>query len=140
MLFMTKGCELVGDSVSETSFDKTIQNVKDADVLIFAGGISSSLEGEEMSVKVDGFRQGDRTNLELPVVQQRLLRELKKLDKPLIFVHCSGSALAINLAEQQGGCHCTGMVRRTGGRNSRCRRFVRRLQPGGAVTRDFLQI
>lgn len=96
-----KGCELVGDSISEIGFDNTVQKVRDADVLIFAGGISPSLEGEEMSVKVDGFRQGDRTNLELPATQQRLLRELKKLNKPLIYVQCSGSALAINLAEEQ---------------------------------------
>jgi len=96
-----KGCELVGDSVSKAGFDETVQNVKDADVLIFAGGISPSLEGEEMSVNVAGFRQGDRTNLELPVVHPRPLRELKKLNKPLIYVQCSGSALAINLAEEQ---------------------------------------
>ncbi|MEN6454419.1 MAG: glycoside hydrolase family 3 C-terminal domain-containing protein [Prolixibacteraceae bacterium] len=96
-----KGCELVGDSISEIGFDNTVQKIRDADVLIFAGGISPSLEGEEMSVKVDGFRQGDRTNLELPATQQRLLRELKKLNKPLIYVQCSGSALAINLAEEQ---------------------------------------
>lgn len=81
-------------------FSKTIQLVKDADVVVFVGGISPDLEGEEMSVDVDGFKQGDRTNIELPAVQQRLLTELKKTNKPLIFVLCSGSAVALNWADK----------------------------------------
>jgi beta-glucosidase len=80
-------------------FSKTIQKVKDADVIVFVGGISPKLEGEEMSVAIDGFKQGDRTNIELPAVQQRLLAGLKKTGKPLIFVLCSGSAIALNWAE-----------------------------------------
>ncbi len=80
-------------------FSKTIQKVKDADAIVFVGGISSKLEGEEMSVAIDGFKQGDRTNIELPAVQQRLLAELKKTGKPLIFVLCSGSNIALNWTE-----------------------------------------
>ncbi len=81
-------------------FSKTIQKVKDADAIVFVGGISPDLEGEEMSVDVEGFKQGDRTNIELPAVQQRLLSELKKTNKPLIFVLCSGSAVALNWADK----------------------------------------
>ena len=39
-----------------------LQKVKDADIVIFAGGISPSLEGEEMGVNLPGFRKGDRTD------------------------------------------------------------------------------
>lgn len=81
-------------------FSKTIQKVKDADAIVFVGGISPDLEGEEMSVDVPGFKQGDRTDIELPAVQQRLMAELKKTGKPLIFVLCSGSAIALNWADK----------------------------------------
>jgi beta-glucosidase len=81
-------------------FSKTIQNVKDVDAIIFVGGISPLLEGEEMSVDIAGFKQGDRTDIELPAVQQRFLAELKKTNKPLIFVLCSGSAIALNWADK----------------------------------------
>ena len=69
--------------------------VADADVILFAGGISPSLEGEEMPVDLPGFRKGDRTNIELPKVQKEMLKALKQTGKPVIFVLCSGSAIAL---------------------------------------------
>lgn len=67
----------------------------DADIVIFAGGISPILEGEEMPVKVDGFKGGDRTTIELPKVQRDLIRRLKEEGKKVIFVNCSGGAIAM---------------------------------------------
>ncbi|MCM1489494.1 MAG: glycoside hydrolase family 3 C-terminal domain-containing protein [Muribaculum sp.] len=67
----------------------------DADVVIFAGGISAALEGEEMPVTVEGFRDGDRETIELPTVQRNLLAKLKKEGKKVVFVNCSGSAIAL---------------------------------------------
>jgi beta-glucosidase len=52
--------------------------VKDADVIIFAGGLSPSLEGEEMMVNAEGFKGGDKTSIDLPKVQRELLAELRK--------------------------------------------------------------
>lgn len=69
--------------------------VADADVILFAGGISSALEGEEMPVDLPGFRKGDRTNIDLPKVQKEMLKALKQTGKPVIFVLCSGSAIAL---------------------------------------------
>ncbi len=69
--------------------------VKDADVVIFAGGISPGLEGEEMPVSIPGFKGGDREYIELPNVQTRLLAELKKAGKKIVFVNYSGSAVAL---------------------------------------------
>ena len=63
--------------------------------VVFVGGISPALEGEEMPVNIEGFRGGDRTSIELPAVQRRLLRALKDAGKTVIFVNCSGSALAL---------------------------------------------
>jgi beta-glucosidase len=73
----------------------TAAKVKDADVIIFAGGLSPRLEGEEMPVLIDGFKRGDRTNIDLPKIQREMLKALKETGKPVIFVACTGSALAL---------------------------------------------
>lgn len=73
----------------------TIQaQVKDADALVFVGGISPRLEGEEMKVNVEGFSGGDRTSIALPKVQTELLKVLHGTGKPVVFVMMTGSALA----------------------------------------------
>lgn len=79
---------------------KSVERVKDADVVIFAGGISPGLEGEEMPVKIPGFRGGDRENIELPAVQTDLLKELKKAGKQIVFINFSGSAIALTREAQ----------------------------------------
>ncbi len=65
-----------------------------ADAVIFVGGISPQLEGEEMRVEYDGFNGGDRTRIELPAVQEKLLQALQATGRPIIFVLMSGSAIA----------------------------------------------
>ncbi len=76
------------------------QAVNNSDVIIFVGGITARLEGEEMPVEVEGFYKGDRTNLQLPRVQHELLRKLHETGKPVVFVLTSGSAMAINWEQQ----------------------------------------
>ena len=72
-----------------------MDKVKDADVIIFAGGISPQLEGEEMDVSVTGFKDGDRTDIELPAIQREVLSLLKNNGKKVVFINFSGSAMAI---------------------------------------------
>ena len=72
-----------------------VKRVMDADVILFAGGISPSLEGEEMPVEVPGFKGGDRTDIELPDVQRDLLKALKKAGKKVVFINYSGSAIGL---------------------------------------------
>ena len=79
----------------EVNLDKAVEKVKDADVVLFAGGISPSLEGEEMPVAVPGFKGGDRTDIELPAVQRNLLKALKKAGKKVVFINYSGSAIGL---------------------------------------------
>jgi beta-glucosidase len=78
-----------------TDFDAIADKVKDADVIIFAGGISPQLEGEEMPVNAPGFNGGDRTTILLPSVQTELMKKLKSTGKPVVFVMMTGSAIAI---------------------------------------------
>lgn len=73
---------------------------KAADVVVFVGGISANLEGEEMPLELDGFSHGDRTHIQLPHSQEKLLKALKATGKPIIFVNMSGSAMALNWQEQ----------------------------------------
>ncbi len=76
------------------------EKVKDADVIIFAGGLSPSLEGEEMLVNAEGFKGGDKTSIDLPKVQRDLLAELRKTGKPVVFVLCTGSSLGLEQDEK----------------------------------------
>jgi beta-glucosidase len=79
----------------QSDFNAVAGRVKDADAIIFAGGISPQLEGEEMRVNQPGFNGGDRTSILLPAVQTRLLQALQSTGKPVIFVMMTGSAIAI---------------------------------------------
>jgi beta-glucosidase len=76
-------------------YQQTIAQLKGIDKVIFVGGIAPSLEGEEMPVNIEGFKGGDRTNIELPKVQREFLKALKAAGKQVIFVNCSGSAIAL---------------------------------------------
>ncbi|HYM92536.1 MAG TPA: glycoside hydrolase family 3 C-terminal domain-containing protein, partial [Chitinophagaceae bacterium] len=76
-------------------FSKLIDSIKDADVIIYVGGISPRLEGEEMRVTQPGFSGGDRTTVALPTVQTDFMKALKTTGKPVVFVMMTGSALAI---------------------------------------------
>ncbi len=86
------GCD---HTSADIDLAKSIQRIKGADVVIFAGGISPSLEGEEMSVSIPGFKGGDRETIELPAIQSRMIAELKKAGKKVVFVNFSGSAIAM---------------------------------------------
>ncbi|WP_348823134.1 xylan 1,4-beta-xylosidase [Flavobacterium aestuarii] len=79
----------------DVDFSKLIQKLKGIDTVVFVGGLSTLLEGEEMPVSYPGFKDGDRTNIELPAVQRKCLKELKAAGKKVIFVNCSGSAIAL---------------------------------------------
>ena len=76
-------------------YRKIIAQLDGVETVVFVGGISPALEGEEMPVNVEGFRGGDRTNIEMPAVQRNFLRALKDAGKKVVLVNCSGSAIAL---------------------------------------------
>ena len=80
-----------GDSVD---IEKYVSAAKDYEVVIFAGGLASCLEGEQLAVSAPGFDGGDRTTLSLPDVQKRILKALHDAGKRVILVNFSGSAMA----------------------------------------------
>ncbi|HXP61990.1 MAG TPA: glycoside hydrolase family 3 C-terminal domain-containing protein, partial [Dongiaceae bacterium] len=80
---------------SPASFAAAMRAAASADVVIYVGGLNPQLEGEEMPVDYFGFGGGDRTDIELPAVQEALLKALHATGKPVVFVNCSGSAVAM---------------------------------------------
>ena len=69
--------------------------IGDAETVIFVGGISPRVEGEEMKVSDPGFKGGDRTDIELPAVQRQLMKALHEAGKKIVFINCSGGAVAM---------------------------------------------
>lgn len=90
-----KGIDFVTPSVnSKEEMKSLVERMKNMDVVIFVGGISPELEGEEMPVKIEGFTGGDRTTIKLPVIQTELMKALKAANIPTVFVMMTGSAIA----------------------------------------------
>lgn len=83
------------DVATDEMLQQWVAQVKGADIVIFIGGISPQLEGEEMLVSKDGFSGGDRTTIALPVVQTEMMKALAVERIPTVFVMMTGSALAI---------------------------------------------
>jgi beta-glucosidase len=80
---------------ADTGEAEAITKAKAADLIVFVGGISGQLEGEEMQVDYDGYAGGDRLRIELPALQQQLLEKLRATGKPIVLVNLSGSAIAL---------------------------------------------
>ena len=81
--------------MSKLDLDQLVKETQEADVYVYVGGISPSLEGEEMKVPYEGFKGGDRTSIELPAVQRATLKRLHETGKPVVLVNMSGSAIAM---------------------------------------------
>ena len=77
------------------TLDEIVKSASQSDIVIFVGGISPNLEKEEARVNAPGFDNGDRTSIELPQVQRDILHALHAAGKKIVFVCCSGSAVAL---------------------------------------------
>jgi len=93
-----RGTDLVtvDDSTTNAQISQMLKQFADCDIVIYVGGLSPRLEGEEMKVPYEGFLGGDRTTIELPSVQRRALQALHDAGKKVIFVCMSGSAVALS--------------------------------------------
>jgi len=85
---------------SESPFAEAVNVAKQADTVVLVLGLSSRLEGEEMNVREPGFSGGDRVSIDLPARQQGLLEAVAATGKPVVLVLLSGSALAVNWANE----------------------------------------
>ena len=85
----------------EAPYAEAIRVAKEVDTVVLVLGLSPRLEGEEMNVSEPGFLGGDRTDIKLPARQQGLLEAVAATGKPVVLVLLSGSALAVNWANER---------------------------------------
>lgn len=86
---------------AKTPYEEAMAAAQVAEVIVFVGGLTGDVEGEEMKVSYPGFAGGDRTDLRLPAPQQKLLEALQKTGKPVVLVLTTGSALAVDWAQEK---------------------------------------
>ena len=92
---------------AQPQLDEAVAQARKSDVVVAFVGLSPQLEGEEMRVRIDGFSDGDRTRIDLPAAQQKLLEAVAATGKPLIVVLQSGSAVALNWANEHAAAVLT---------------------------------
>ncbi|RPD88220.1 glycoside hydrolase family 3 protein [Luteimonas sp. 100069] len=85
---------------AKSPFETALAAAQDADAVVFVGGLTGDVEGEEMTVNYPGFAGGDRTDIRLPATQQTLLEALHATGKPVVLVLTTGSALGVDWARQ----------------------------------------
>ena len=91
--------QLVWSPPSESLEAEAVRAAEQADAVVLFLGLTARLEGEEMPVQIEGFRGGDRTSIDLPAPQEQLLRRIARVGKPTVLVLLSGSAVAVNWAQ-----------------------------------------
>jgi len=89
---------LLWSEVRGDALGRAVAAAREADLVIAVAGITSALEGEEMPVNIPGFKGGDRTSLDLPADEEKVLEAVKQTGKPLVLVLMNGSALSVNWA------------------------------------------
>lgn len=101
---LAEGIKAINPSATLILWKRDVQQqveaAANAKTVIFCGGISPRLEGEEMNVNEPGFKGGDRTMIEMPQDQRDILAALHKAGKRVILAICSGSAMGL-VPEQQ---------------------------------------
>jgi len=95
------GVELVWAPPPDAALAEAVETAKQSDVAILCIGLNSRLEGEESPIQIPGFAHGDRTNIDLPEPQERLLKAVLDTGKPVVVVLLNGSALAVNTASKR---------------------------------------
>ena len=90
--------QLLWSEPEDDLMKEAVDVANQADAVVLVLGLNERLEGEEMKVEADGFEGGDRTSLNLPANQEKLMKAIKATGKPVVLVLINGSALSINWA------------------------------------------
>lgn len=85
---------------SDTGAQQALAAAREADLVVFVAGLTHQLEGEDLPIAVPGFLGGDRTSLDLPATQQRLLEEVTAIGTPVVLVLMNGSPLNVDWADR----------------------------------------
>ncbi|MFW5899483.1 MAG: glycoside hydrolase family 3 C-terminal domain-containing protein, partial [Jiangellaceae bacterium] len=122
---------------ADAGLDEAVAAAREADLIVYVGGISGQLEGEAMPVDYDGFVGGDRESIELPALQQRLLDELHATGRPIVMVNMSGSAMALPWAGANLGAILQAWYPGQAGGSAVADALVGRYNPAGRLPVTF---
>ncbi|HEY5214538.1 MAG TPA: glycoside hydrolase family 3 C-terminal domain-containing protein [Acidobacteriaceae bacterium] len=117
--------------------EAAVRVAKQADVVVAFVGLSPELEGEEMPVHVEGFDGGDRTSIELPAAQEKMLEALGATGKPLVVVLLNGSALAVDWAKQHANAIVEAWYPGEEGGTAIAKVLTGEINPGGRLPVTF---
>ena len=103
-VYYAEGCELYNNKKSaldqpKDRFAEAVSAAERADAVVVCLGLDATIEGEEMH-ESNAFGSGDKLSLDLPGLQQELLETVYQTGTPVILVHLSGSAIALNWADE----------------------------------------
>ena len=87
-------------SLPDQGGQEAISAARDADLVVMVLGLSPRIEGEEMKVDAEGFGGGDRSRIDLPAPQEKLLERVHAVGKPTVLLLMNGSPLAVNWADE----------------------------------------
>jgi len=102
-VIFAKGCEPVEPPAIATSLEEAVRAAKSADVVVVALGLSGDLENEQFEIDEDGFYWGDRTSLDLPRAQEKLLEAVAATGKPTVVLLLNGGPLTTGWASAHAG-------------------------------------
>jgi len=131
------GLTLKWQAPAQALLDEAVSQAKQSDAIVAFVGLSPQLEGEEMNIKIDGFSGGDRTSIDLPAPQQKLLEALSATGKPLIVVLQSGSAVALNWANEHAAAILEAWYPGVDGGNAIARTLAGLNNPAGRLPVTF---
>jgi beta-glucosidase len=133
------GVELVWTPPADALVAEAVEAVKQADVAVVCMGLNSRLEGEESPIEIAGFAHGDRTNIDVPEPQEKLLRAVLDTGKPTVVVLLNGSALAVNLAAEKAAAILESWYRGQDGGTAIAQTLAGLNNPGGRLPVTFYQ-
>jgi beta-glucosidase len=131
------GVTLEWKAPAQAQIDEAVAQAKQADVVVAFVGLSPKLEGEEMSIKIDGFSGGDRTSIALPAAQEKLLEAVAATGKPVVVVLQSGSAVALHWAKDHASAVLAAWYPGTEGGNAIRRTLDGTSNPAGRLPLTF---
>jgi beta-glucosidase len=102
-VIFAKGCEPVEPPTIANSLDEAVRAANSADVVVVALGLSGDLENEQFEIDEDGFYWGDRTSLDLPRAQEKLLEAMVATGKPTVVLLLNGGPVTTAWASAHTG-------------------------------------
>jgi beta-glucosidase len=133
------GVELVWAPPPEAALAEAVETTRQSDLAILCIGLNSRLEGEESPIQIPGFAHGDRTNIDLPEPQEKLLNAVLDTGKPVVVVLLNGSALAVTTANQRAAAILEAWYGGQEGGNAIANTLAGENNPAGRLPLTFYQ-